>query len=66
MLLDVDKLREAMVSNGLTVKELARTSGVSACAISLWLNHGKQPRMDTLGRILKVLNVPLSDLVKEW
>jgi transcriptional regulator with XRE-family HTH domain len=66
MLLDVDKLRETMVSKGLTVKKLAKASGVSACAIGLWLNRGAQPRMDTLGRILKVLDVPTREIVKEW
>lgn len=66
MVLDVAKLRELMVHQGYTVTGLAKTAGVSSVSINQWLNHGKQPRMDTLGRILKALNAPLCDLVKEW
>ena len=64
MLLDVGKMREVMALKGYNVKGLAKASGVSAFSINLWLNHNKQPRLDTLGQVLKALDVPMGAVVK--
>lgn len=66
MLLDIERLREVMAHRGFTVKGLARTAKVSACSLNLWLNHNGQPRLDTLGRVVKVLDIPINQIVKEW
>lgn len=63
MLLDSDKLRETMVLKGFNVAKLAKAAGVSAVSINQWLNHNKQPRLDTLGRVVNALEVPLGAIV---
>ena len=65
MQLDAEKLRNAMIKKGFSVIGLARASGVSAGAIGLWLNGKKQPRMDTLGKVLNVLGAEVSDVINK-
>ena len=62
MQLDPEKLRNAMMKKGYSLIGLARASGVSAGAIGLWLNGKKQPRMDTLGKVMNALDVDICDL----
>ena len=63
MTLDVDKLREIMVARAFSIAGLSRASGVSKGTISLWFTRNKQPRWDTLGKVLRVLDVPMGAIV---
>lgn len=65
MEVDVKRLRVLMAEKGFNVASLARVSGLSPCAINLWLNHGVKPRIDSLGKLIKALNVSLDDIMKE-
>ncbi len=66
MNLDSRKLRILMAKQNFNVSTLARAAGVSQAAINKWLNHGPQyPRLDTLGRVAKALDVDIYELVKE-
>lgn len=65
MELDVKRLRVLMAEKGFNVKSLARTAGVSACAVNLYVNHGTRPRLDSLGRLAKALGVDVMEIVKE-
>lgn len=63
--LDAKKLRRAMAAKDYTVAGLAREAGVSGAAINNWLNHNTRPRMDTLGKLARALDVDIYEIVKE-
>lgn len=65
MELDMEKLKLAMIDKGFNVKSLARAAGVSPAAVNLYVNHGVKPRLDSLGKLVKALGVPVGDIVKE-
>lgn len=65
MELNVKALRRLMAAQGYNVASLARAAGVSAQAVNVWLKHGVSPRMDTLGKLAKALNVDIYDIAKE-
>ena len=64
MELNTMALRRAMAEKGFTVVGLARAAGVSCPALNGWLNQGRKPRMDTLGKLAKALGVDIYDLAK--
>ena len=49
--------------NSMTQEELAKASGVSACAITFIESCKKKPRVATLIKIAKALNVDESELL---
>lgn len=63
MKIDRDKLKLLIAEKGFSIRAVARASGVSEAALNLWMNHGKSPRLDTLGRVAGVLGVPIQTLV---
>lgn len=65
MKLDPVKLRRIMAAKNLNVSRLAETASLSPTAINNWLNHGTRPRLDTIGRLAKALEVDIFDLTKE-
>lgn len=52
-----------IADKGMTQKELADKAGVSKATINMLINHNSNPRLDTLGRIAKVLGVRPSELL---
>jgi len=63
MEVDVEKLQELRIDNGLTQRELAERAGLSPSAV--WnLEHRGSGRPDTLKKIGDVLGVRASELVR--
>ena len=61
---DVDKLKELRIDQGLTQSELARRAGLTPGAV--WnLEHRGSGRPDTVKKIADVLGVRASQLVRE-
>ncbi|CAM2079729.1 MAG: helix-turn-helix transcriptional regulator [uncultured Clostridium sp.] len=60
------QLRVNRLRRGLSVKELAKKSGVSITAID-WAENGrtKNTRLDVIIRWADVLNIPLEELIVE-
>ena len=54
------RLREARLYNGMTITEVASLSDVSKQAISQFENGKAEPKLETLMRIMNVLNFPRS------
>lgn len=65
MKLDVRKLKLTIAEKGFNVRGLAMAANLSEPGLNMILNHGKQPRLDTLGKLSKALNVPPASLLKE-
>lgn len=65
MEIDARKLKLAMIDRGFNVRSFARAAAVSEPGLNNILNHGKQPRFDTLGKLSKALQVPAASLLKE-
>ena len=65
MELDAEKLKLAMVTQNFNVASLARAAGLSPACVNGYLNHGRRVRLDSLGKLIKALNVSLDDIVKE-
>ncbi len=61
---DAKRLKMTMAERGFNIRGLARAAGLSEPGLNQILNHGKQPRLDTLGKLSKVLNVPVVALLK--
>lgn len=65
MELDVRALKLMMAEHAFNIRQLARAAGLSEPGLNNILNRGKQPRIDTLGKLSKALNVPPASLLKE-
>lgn len=65
MKLNRDKLKLLIAEKGFSIRSIARAARVSEAALNLWMNHGKSPRLDTLGRVAGVLGVPIQTLIVE-
>ena len=65
MKIDRDKLKLLIAEKGFSIRSIARAARVSEAALNLWMNHGKSPRLDTLGRVAGVLGVPIQALIAE-
>lgn len=63
--LDSRELKIMIAERGFTLRLLSEESGVSEASINAWVNHGRTPRLDTLGRIARALEIPLRDLITE-
>lgn len=59
------RVKELMLRDGISQKELASLSGISESSISRYLSGDLKPRMDILTNIAKVFNVSTSYLVGE-
>lgn len=60
-------MRAAMANiKGMNFSRLARESGVSRGTFYLWFTNEQQPSTWTLGRVAKVLDVPVRDLWDIW
>ena len=65
MKLNRDKLKLLIAEKGFSIRSIARAARVSEAALNLWMNHGKSPRLDTLGRVAGALGVPIQTLIVE-
>lgn len=65
MKLDSVKLRRIMAAKNFNVSRLAEAANLSPAAINNWLNHGTNPRIDTVGRLAKALEVDIFDLMED-
>ena len=61
------KVKEVMKAKGMSMGKLSRASDVALVTISRMCNHPTtySPTLDTLERIAKALNVPISELYEE-
>ena len=57
------KLVDLIASRGLTQAQLADRAGMSRAAVNKLIKHGGTPRLDTLGKIARVLGVKPSELM---
>lgn len=53
-----DRLREAIVSSGITQKEIAKQIGVSPQTVSKYMCENIFPALDTFAKLCKLLDVP--------
>lgn len=58
-----DKVKELMVSSGMSQKELSRKSGVSEASLSRYLSGSLKPRIDIISNIARVFGLTASDLI---
>ena len=65
MELDHMKLRRIMATKGFNITTLAEAAGLSPTAIGNWLNHGTRPRLDTIGKLAKALEIDVGELLKD-
>lgn len=65
MELNAKKVKFIMAAEGLTFRALAEKAGIGKATLSLWLNHGKQPRLDKIGSLAKALGVPLTSIIMD-
>lgn len=54
-----------LAEKGLTQATLAEKTGLSRTAVNNMLNHGARPRLDTLGKLARVLGVKPSELLQD-
>lgn len=54
-------IRKTRQANALNLHELARLTGISASALSLIETGKRDPRLGTLAKIARALNLPLAD-----
>ena len=54
-----------LAEKGLTQANLAEKTGLSRAGVNKMLNHGTRPRLDTLGKLARVLGVKPSELLQD-
>lgn len=59
------RLKEILAQRGTTLKDFARTSGISQSNLSNYLNGNISPTLDTLRKIAKSLGIDVVELFKE-
>ena len=62
---DVEKLLELRVNQGLTQRDLARKAGISNATLSK-IEHGRNTRPPTLKKLADALGVEPVDLLLRW
>jgi transcriptional regulator with XRE-family HTH domain len=60
-----DRLRTLRARAGLTQQALAERAGLDKQAVSLIENGHQSPRLDTLWRLARALDVPVTELVTD-
>ena len=58
-------LRKYMEMDGITQKDLAKVSGVSAPTVNDWLQAKKYPRIDKIEKLADYFKILKSDLIEE-
>ncbi len=59
------KIKEILYLKKITQTQLAEKLGIHKQSLTVWLNGNKNPKIETLAKIAKVLEVPLSSLIEE-
>lgn len=66
MQIDVMALSRAIAATGRSVADVSQEAHVSQLTVGNWLKgEGSRPRLDTLGRLAKALDVDIYDIAKE-
>lgn len=64
MKIDKEKLQLAMANMCISTKELAVQAGIAEQNISAYMSGRKNPKPMTVGKIAKVLQVKVEDIIK--
>lgn len=59
------RVKEILKERGMTAKELAPIIGITEGALSLQIKEGANPRLDSLEKIAKALDVPVYELFEK-
>ncbi|WP_286033703.1 helix-turn-helix domain-containing protein [Fusobacterium necrogenes] len=65
MKINKKKFKEKMIEKCLNNRELSKISGISEGTITRIINGDTEPRLKTLGLIVKVLKCDVADLLEE-
>ena len=60
----LNRIKTALVDNGKTNKWLAEQLGKDPATVSKWCTNARQPSLETLMQIAKLLNVQVDDLLR--
>lgn len=60
-----ENLKDYRMTNRLTQKELAHLLNVNRVSYARWENGSREPSMDTVKKIAKILNISVDDLLLE-
>jgi DNA-binding Xre family transcriptional regulator len=61
---DLNRIKVVLVEQKKTAKWLAQQIGKDPATISKWCTNTSQPSLETLNKISEILEVKMSDLVK--
>ena len=59
----LNRIKEVLDTKGIKYSWLAKAMSKSLPTVSNWVNNTKQPSLDQVVHIAKILDVPASDLV---
>lgn len=62
-------LKKLMIEREMTAADIARKTGMTQAALSRYINDKRNPRLNSVIKIAKALNVPIELLLKgvdEW
>ena len=65
LVIDSTALREAMMKEGVGVKELSKRCGISHAVISIATRQDKPCSIRTVGKISKTLKIEPSEIIKQ-
>lgn len=66
MKVNSQKLQIAMANAAYSAKELSEKCGISQVTITRITKGVQEARPQTIGKIAKALNVPVTDIIEDW
>ena len=60
---NLNRIKVVLVEKGKTGKWLAEEIGKTPCTVSKWCSNSIQPDLQTLGRIAKLLDIDVRELI---
>lgn len=57
-------LKKLMIEREMTAADIARKTGITQAALSRYINDKRNPRLNSVIKIAKALNVPIELLLK--
>ena len=60
---NLNRIKVVLVEKGKTVKWLSEKIGKTPCTVSKWCSNSIQPDLQTLGKIARLLDVDVRELI---
>jgi transcriptional regulator with XRE-family HTH domain len=58
----LESLKSKRIAMGITQKEIAKNIGIERCTYTLWENGKREPDIESIGKLTKILKIDYNQL----